>query len=220
MEYTLKIFLSKKTRHWVVNVIVASLWAYYSYLNVLFLHANWYIASQLILLIHIFLFIRNSSLTIFYLIRHSPIKSSFRVKELIIAIYGTFIGYLYASEGAVVLVPAKFVFIIYLLMVIIIFSSILSIFSLGRSFAILPSTRKIQTGGMYRFVRHPIYSFYILFDICFLLIQFSLLNLIIFCSFCIVCYLRAKYEEKLLLEDPIYLEYYQKTAYMFIPMIF
>jgi len=166
------------------------------------------------------LFIRNSSLTIFYLIRHSPIKSSFKVKELIIAIYGTFIGYLYASEGAVVLVPAKFVFIIYLLMVIIIFSSILSIFSLGRSFAILPSTRKIQTGGMYRFVRHPIYSFYILFDICFLLIQFSLLNLIIFCSFCIVCYLRAKYEEKLLLKDPIYLEYYQKTAYMFIPMIF
>ena len=73
---------------------------------------------------------------------------------------------------------------------------------------------------MYRFVRHPIYSLYILFDICFLLIQFSLLNLAIFCSFCLVCYLRAKYEEKLLLKDPIYLEYYQKTDYMFIPMIF
>jgi len=141
LEYILKIFLSKKTKHWVVNVIVASLWAYYSYLNVLFLHTKWHIASQLILLIHISLFIRNSSLTIFFLIRHSPKESSFKVKEWIIAIYGTFIGYLYASEGAVALVPAKLVFIIYLLMVIIIFSSILSIFSLGRSFAILPKDR-------------------------------------------------------------------------------
>ena len=58
------------------------------------------------------------------------------------------------------------------------------------------------------------------FDICFLSIQFSLLNLAIFWSFCFVCYLRAKYEEKLLLKDSIYLEYYQKTDYMFIPMIF
>ncbi len=220
MEHVLKISLTGKTKQWVVNAIVASLWAYYSYLNVLFLHTYWNAALQSILVIQILFFINNSSLTIFFLIRHAPKESSFNVKECMIAIYGTFASYLYATEGAVVLVPAKFVVIIYLLMAIFVFFSILSIFSLGRSFAILPSNRKIQTGGMYRFVRHPLYSLYIHFYICFLLIRFSPLNLAIFISFCLACYLRAKYEEKLLLNDPIYFEYYHRNRYMFIPMIF
>lgn len=29
--------------------------------------------------------------------------------------------------------------------------------SLGRSFAILPGVRRLRTGGLYRFVRHPVY---------------------------------------------------------------
>lgn len=220
MEHILKISLTSKTKQWVVNATVASLWAYYAYKSALYLHTNWYAASQSILVIQILFFINNSSLTIFFLIRHAPKESYFKVKECMIAIYGTFAPFLYSNQGAVVLVPAKFLVIIYLLMAIFVFFSMLSIYSLGRSFAILPSNRKIRTGGMYRFVRHPLYSLYIHFYICLLLIRFSPLNLAIFISFCLACYLRAKYEEKLLLNDPIYLEYYHRNRYMFIPMIF
>lgn len=41
--------------------------------------------------------------------------------------------------------------------------AVLGLASLGRSFAVLPGVRRLQTRGLYRFVRHPIYLGELLF---------------------------------------------------------
>jgi len=46
---------------------------------------------------------------------------------------------------------------------------IVGLVSLGRSFAIAPADRGLVTGGLYRWIRHPLYAFQLLFYIGFLI---------------------------------------------------
>lgn len=90
---------------------------------------------------------------------------------------------------------------------------------LGRSFGLVAANRGIVTNGPYKLVRHPIYFGYLLAHIGFLSSLFSMQNLIVFIGLYFFQGCRIWQEEKLLMKDPEYAKYAEKTRYKIIPRI-
>ena len=97
---------------------------------------------------------------------------------------------------------------------------IVTMLNLGLSFGILIARRKIKTGGLYGFVRHPMFATDILLRIGYLAGHFhlSLIALFLASSGCYVW--RALLEERFLKHDPDYADYMRRVRYRFIPGIF
>lgn len=89
--------------------------------------------------------------------------------------------------------------------------------SLRRSFGVIPANRGVKVGGTYRFVRHPMYTGYLLTHVGFLLLYFSAWNLCIYALAWTLLYLRAIEEEKFLLQDPEYAAYASRVKARMIP---
>ncbi len=95
-----------------------------------------------------------------------------------------------------------------------------AILSLGRSFGIVAANRGIRTRGAYRFVRHPLYSAYILTETGYLLENPSLRN---WCLFGIVMAFQAVRiveEERTLAGDPAYRDYCLRVRSRVVPYVF
>jgi protein-S-isoprenylcysteine O-methyltransferase Ste14 len=88
---------------------------------------------------------------------------------------------------------------------------------LGRSFGIVAANRGIQTGGLYRVVRHPIYAAYVLAFGGFVLAHPSPINGIILTVWLGVQILRVRAEERLLMQDEAYTVYATQVRYRLIP---
>jgi len=211
--------LNSKNRLLLSNAVVASLWGYYAVQSYLQLPPALFTNSSGIFLLT--LFIRNSSLTLMFLIRRPAHYSSTALWEWLIALYGTFIGYLYVFQGPNPFLPLPFIMTASVLKLFISVLMIGAIFSLGRSFGIVPADRGIKTGGLYRFVRHPIYSLYLISDLLDMIGgKFVWMNAVVFVSFILATYLRTVYEERLLSLNPEYKKYMKKTPYRLFPGIF
>src|SRR5437762_315055 len=80
-------------------------------------------------------------------------------------------------------------------------------FTLGRSFGIVPANRGVVVSGPYTFVRHPIYTGYLLTHVGFVLAhpQFANMSLVLVSDIALV--IRARYEERALRHDPRYRDY-------------
>lgn len=92
--------------------------------------------------------------------------------------------------------------------------------SLNRSFGIAPENRGIKTKGLYRFIRHPMYSGYLLTETGFVLGNFSVNNVVIFAAAGLFLVLRLMAEERFLRADPVYESYVKKTPSKLVPFIF
>lgn len=95
---------------------------------------------------------------------------------------------------------------------------IISLFNLGTSFGILIACRGIKTGGLYRFVRHPMYATDILLRIGFIVSHPTALTfgLFVLSSGCYVW--RAILEERFLVgASPEYAAYLGRVRRRFIP---
>ena len=78
----------------------------------------------------------------------------------------------------------------------------------------------IVSKGLYRFVRHPLYFSYEISIVGFIINNFNLWNIFLFCVH-ICCQLqRIKYEEDLLNEDGEYRQYATKTKWRLIPFLY
>ena len=95
-----------------------------------------------------------------------------------------------------------------------------SLVSLNTSFGILPADRGIKTDGMYQFVRHPIYSSYILFFLGYYINNPTLHNAIVICIATIFGYVRILFEERYLQNNTAYVAYMKKVKFRLIPYIF
>lgn len=95
-----------------------------------------------------------------------------------------------------------------------------TLINLGRSFGILIARREIKTGGLYRFLRHPMYGTDILLRIGFLISHFNwkIAALFILSTACYVW--RAILEERFLDHSPDYHHYCRRVKYRFIPGVF
>lgn len=96
----------------------------------------------------------------------------------------------------------------------------LILLNLGRSFGILIAVRKVETGGFYSLVRHPMYASDIVWKLGMFLKKPSLINTIIMLIGTAAYVYRAVLEERLLSKDPDYAAYMTRVKYRFIPGIF
>jgi protein-S-isoprenylcysteine O-methyltransferase Ste14 len=92
--------------------------------------------------------------------------------------------------------------------------------SLNRSFGLAPENRGIKTGGVYRFVRHPMYLGYILAEAGYVFENASTFNLFILMISFLFLLLRLRAEEQLLQQDRAYRSYARKTKWKLLPLVF
>ena len=100
------------------------------------------------------------------------------------------------------------------------FLTLLSVHSLGRSFAVLPSVRPIRTAGAYRFVRHPIYLSYLITAVGIVIRHPSIYNGAVALVGVMLMVWRIKFEERLLGQEPSYQKYSSEVRYRLIPGLY
>ncbi len=95
--------------------------------------------------------------------------------------------------------------------------ALISILQLGRSFGIVAANRGIQTGGLYRYVRHPIYAAYLLAFGGFVLAHPSVVNSGVLLVWATIQIARIHAEERVLGEDLTYCAYRRAVRYRLVP---
>ncbi len=91
--------------------------------------------------------------------------------------------------------------------------------SLNRSIGFVAANRGIKTGGMYRFVRHPLYCAYIIAFFGFLMNHPSAHNICVYSIMVLLLFMRAIAEERLLTKNDEYRAYSKKVRWRLIPYV-
>lgn len=99
-------------------------------------------------------------------------------------------------------------------------ASIFALLTLGRSFGLVAANRGIQTGGPYRWVRHPIYALYLLTTLAYLGENPSAWNVAVVAIQVAAQIVRISMEEAVLSRDPVYRAYAGRVRYRLIPGVF
>jgi protein-S-isoprenylcysteine O-methyltransferase Ste14 len=92
--------------------------------------------------------------------------------------------------------------------------------TLGRSFGLVPANRGVVVAGPYAFVRHPIYSGYLVTHVAFLLAHPHLWNVALVVIADSALIVRALVEERVLDHDARYRAYCQRVGWYFVPGLF
>jgi protein-S-isoprenylcysteine O-methyltransferase Ste14 len=92
--------------------------------------------------------------------------------------------------------------------------------TLGRSFGLVPANRGVVVGGPYVFVRHPIYTGYLIAHFAFLLANPTPLNAIIIGLSDSALIIRALMEERVLVRDVVYQAYCRRVGWHLVPGVF
>ena len=107
----------------------------------------------------------------------------------------------------------------YMVVAVIIFGYLFAcagIMSLRRSFSITPEARKLVTGGLYRFIRHPVYLGELIGSLGVVAVRFNMRNCIIYLIIVALQVWRAFMEErKLASAFPEYTDYKARTGFLF-----
>ena len=163
--------------------------------------------------------VAETAVVIFVLLRRPTEAISLRLGDWLLAITATFAPLLIQPADT----PAALHALIPLGIGLVVIGNLVQLAAklfLRRSFGIAPANRGIKTGGMYKFVRHPMYAGYLLVHIGILLLMPTALNFTIYAISWWAQILRLLAEERLLGEDPAYREFCTKTRWRLIPGIF
>ena len=161
--------------------------------------------------------VSETSVMIFVLFRRSTLNISYKLSDWVLAITATCAPLLIVPSQDPVPMIAPLAIVLWAIGTVAQFTGKLF---LRRSFGIAPANRGIKTGGMYRFVRHPIYAGYLLAHVGALLLIPSLWNLSIYAVSWAAQIPRILAEERLLSLDAAYRDYMGKTRWRLIPGVF
>lgn len=204
----MKNFFYSERFNLICNVVLAWLYGWFFYRNYQAAIASNYKPSIILFMIF------NAVLVYLFLTRRSPKRISFHPQDLIATFIGTFsttmvVGVADTPDHIALQIIGMMGFTF----------SMFGILTLRKSFGMLPADRGIVKGGVYKIVRHPIYAGYLVNYSCFLAQNYNTHNAIIFLLFVFFeCY-RLVREEKLLKENPEYLEYTKTTPWRICPKI-
>jgi protein-S-isoprenylcysteine O-methyltransferase Ste14 len=165
------------------------------------------------------LWLFSESVLVFFVIIRNPFKDiSKRPLDWVATLLATY-GFLMVTPTNVTLLPEAagwFIVIAYLGGTLVQIGAKLS---LGRSFGLIPANRGVKTRGLYALIRHPMYSGYLLGHLCFLSMNLSWYNAVIFSLVWTSMFYRMKAEERVLLRDPAYQDYAQRVRFRLIPRL-
>ncbi len=92
--------------------------------------------------------------------------------------------------------------------------------TLGRSFGMVPANRGVVVAGPYAFVRHPIYTGYLITHAAFLVAHPDLWNVVVLASTDLALIVRALAEERVLNGDETYQSYCRRVSWHLVPGLF
>ena len=92
--------------------------------------------------------------------------------------------------------------------------------TLGRSFGVVPANRGVVVGGPYNFVRHPIYTGYLITHVAFLVANPVPWNVAVIFVADVALVVRALMEERVLSADVEYQGYCQRVGWHLVPGVF
>jgi protein-S-isoprenylcysteine O-methyltransferase Ste14 len=98
--------------------------------------------------------------------------------------------------------------------------ALLAMLSLGRSFGVLPACRGVKSGGLFQWVRHPLYAGYLVLDAGFLATFPSLWNACWFVALAALLLCRIRCEEALLLQTTAYRSYARRVRSRLLPGLY
>jgi protein-S-isoprenylcysteine O-methyltransferase Ste14 len=93
---------------------------------------------------------------------------------------------------------------------------ILALISLGRSFGVAPADRGLVRGGLYRWVRHPLYAAELWFVVGYLIANPSWRNLSVVATIAAIQVCRALWEERIISG---YSDYAREVRWRLLPLI-
>ncbi len=192
---------------WTGNLLLATFWSLFVYINIYS-----FIRTGSISLI---LGALNESIIVcFFLLREDAIDVSSKPLDWGIAFAATFFPTLLrpsAISFSLIGVP---------LLLIGIVLNISSLLFLNRSFGIVPARRTIKTKGPYHIIRHPMYASYFLIIVGYLVGNVSLLNVVVVVGTIALMAIRLLREEMFLMQDKSYQTYCKATPFRLIPFIY
>ncbi|MCB9025787.1 MAG: hypothetical protein H6625_05685 [Bdellovibrionaceae bacterium] len=155
---------------------------------------------------------------LFIFIKGRPAKIyGHSAKELFVPLFTVSTIYLFNPEGDVLigeLVSSLFFILGYSLLFV-------SLLTIGKSFDVTPSLKKIITKGIYKYIRHPMYLAYIFLNIQYLLSVYSFHNFCVLWLFLFCMFVRIKIEEDFLLNhSEEYKAYTLGVKYKLFPYIY
>lgn len=161
------------------------------------------------------LLIKVTTDVVFYLIRRIPKEVSMSLYDWLIAVAGTYAVVCFRPHG-----EAHDLLIGQILQFGGICLQVIAMLSLNRSIGMVAANRGVQTGGLYRFVRHPLYLSYVIAFLGYVINQPSFENIIVYSAAVLLWILRLLAEERFLLRDGDYRAYSEKVRYRIIPGLF
>jgi protein-S-isoprenylcysteine O-methyltransferase Ste14 len=96
----------------------------------------------------------------------------------------------------------------------------LTILNLGRAFGILVALRRVETRGLYRLVRHPMYLTDLLLRVGLVLEVTTARNVAVAVGSAVLYLWRARLEERFLSHDPAYRAYLARVRWRFVPGLY
>lgn len=98
--------------------------------------------------------------------------------------------------------------------------TVLAFLSLSGSLGVVPAHRGVRTGGLYRWVRHPLYLSYALSHLGYVISNFTSRNVLLALASLGLQVLRIGNEERFLSEYPEYREYQAHTRWRILPYLY
>lgn len=204
----MKLKFNKKWQSFALNIFLAFFWLLFlnAHLEAFFLYHK--TATALLAL-------AECLTVIFILTRHSPQAVSNDPVDWGVAFAGSWLSLWFRPTGApeiplgTILIIIGFCF------------QIAAGLSLNRSFGIVPTDRGVQTKGMYKFVRHPVYASYFFGFAGYLINNPSYFNASVLIIIVGLLFWRINREEKFLLRVSLdYQTYAKKTPWRILPFVY
>ena len=164
----------------------------------------------------LFLLVMTSSVVIFTLLRHMPTRVDRTWLARAATLIGT-TGTLLFRPGGTALVPDAYTAVASFAGLLI---TCAGLFTLRRSFGLVPANRGVVTAGPYGVVRHPIYAGYVLVHATFVLAYPTLQNLLIWVVTDTAMIVRILREEQVLAHDDAYARYRRDVRWRVVPGLF
>jgi protein-S-isoprenylcysteine O-methyltransferase Ste14/uncharacterized membrane protein (UPF0127 family) len=151
-----------------------------------------------------------------FLARRRSVTTSSRARDWAIGIAGTFLPLLMRpteqpSALAVVGRPKQIAGLAL---------AVVAVASLGRSIGVVAANRGVQTGGLYRLIRHPLYAAHSISYVGYLACYPRAWNAMLVATTLLAMRARAVAEEELLAADATYRAYLGRTRWRFIPGVY